>query len=1045
VAHSAEVTLLGDGSAEVRTTGGDPYVLCERVAQEIDWKEASVFAFEYRCPEPLEFFEIFFGDPFASHNRYGSGPLPPAPEWTAFAADLAAVPGSDWGPAVRAFRIDFGDRAGRTIQVRGIHLRAQTAAEHQAAQQRQAAETAALKALQERVNGTLIAPSRMPPFDSVIGATHGLQDAGGTVQVSVVGRDLDLVTQVASHAGSIQAPVPMPPPLVVGEGASPRNHTLVRVLNRYGLCEGQFLAYPESVRGGVAVAAGRRADGQPAVVTAPLANRTVRDLRVVGRYGNPVATITVAAEMAPPFAIAVGGFLPALAGDEVAIASRESATGPIVVRFYGLGGDFLKRVEMSGPHIEGKALYLSTASRPGAADLLLAHQESAKAFLSLDADRGTTEVHDVGLPAECTGVYASAHAGRPFAAACREPLHSALYRPGPAGPPERVDVGTRENRFWFTPGGPFSTAPEGRYVRHSGFAHIRTDFASPMARTPDFARTDAEFWTGERYAAWVADRLKAFDKDLPTCWEPCFTHRWFYAQARTWAEARDAETGLPGYTLVTRDNETGTYGEFGETRSFVSGTYAPGVPPIECFYTYPLRGFLHELVKRVRASPEHFVAVEPNHEMEINAESEATHGDYNPNMIRAFYRYLVGLYGSLANINRLFATDFSASRFDAPRDLQRGPWDSYSTGNPYYMVWMRSLNDVIYRVVAGTYREALLAGFPPEAVKCHQIPDHYAIASLAAFSRPAQRITPIDWNLNAGVGFGCTKYGVWYDQPHNCVQGPNSSGFDAMVIGEYQSLTPDAEAAYQQLVYLQGHGVQFIHCMDWPAGHDRGYNQSLAAALARLAQADVPRPGQTGGTGEVRAVHQGDRAYDIVSLGGRTESTGLLKSVAADGTWEGSVYVVPFHAHVEIETLLSKPARELGAEAIRVGPFPGIDAGNLVECTFAAKSAGPAAGSVSLKVYHHGIEMPAQSLVSAVGPEWRNLRLLVRVQMDTDDLAIELGSGDARQGTWGQGSLLLRDLTLVRHTEKTTKLKKGIFAGVRHEGGVTFDVLPEVP
>jgi hypothetical protein len=36
----------------------------------------------------------------------------------------------------------------------------------------------------------------------------------------------------------------------------------------------------------------------------------------------------------------------------------------------------------------------------------------------------------------------------------------------------------------------------------------------------------------------------------------------------------------------------------------------------------------------------------------------------------------------------------------------------------------------------------------------------------------------------------------------------------------------------------------------------------------------------------------------------------------------------------------------------------------------------------------------------------------------------------------------MRDLVATRQSERTTKLKKGIFAGERHQGGVTFDVLP---
>ena len=112
-AHSAEVRMLPDGGCEVRTTGGDPYVLCERVETDFDPRRLSVFAFEFKCPEALEFFEVFFGNPFAPHNRYGSGPLPPAPEWTRFAVDLICKKASLKPCQRHRFNAAFTDRHGQ--------------------------------------------------------------------------------------------------------------------------------------------------------------------------------------------------------------------------------------------------------------------------------------------------------------------------------------------------------------------------------------------------------------------------------------------------------------------------------------------------------------------------------------------------------------------------------------------------------------------------------------------------------------------------------------------------------------------------------------------------------------------------------------------------------------------------------------------------------------------------------------------------------------------------------------------------------------------
>jgi len=661
---------------------------------------------------------------------------------------------------------------------------------------------------------------------------------------------------------------------------------------------------------------------------------------------------------------------------------------------------------------------------------LLAHVAGQADFAVISPQNGQVQWVEANLPAEARGLFPSGDRERPFLAALREADASRLWRAG-----EIVDVATREKLFWFTVDGAFAGIPEGRHSRHSALAHLRTDFMGTVQLDPDFSRTDEAYWADATLLERIRARVATYDTDVPQCWEPCFTHRWFTGQVRKWAEQVDRETELPRYVLLDRDNRTGMYGEFGQTDAFTSGSYAPGLAAVEAMYTYPQRAFLRELVAKFRANPEHFVAVEPNHEMEINPDSQDTHGDYNPEMIRNFYSYLATLYGGLEGINEAFGTPFTPEWFDAPRDLSRGPWDAYSVDNPYYMVWMRFMNMVIYRVVAGTYREALLAGFPPEAIKCHQIPDHYAIASLTAFSRPAQRVTPIDWNLTAGVGFGFTRYGVWYGEEHNAVQGPHSSGFDHMVVGEYQSLHPDAQVAYEQLAYMRDHGVSFVHNMNWPEGHDRGYNAALRAALERIVAEDRPRAGVTGGTGQVRAARVGGKPVDIVSLGTTTEQPGLLKSIRPDGSWEGSVYVQPFHAHVDVTELRRAAELRLAAEPLAFGPFAGIDAGNAIEVSFLARSAGPRDGTVALRVLHAGHELNGCTLRAAVDSRWRAIRFIVRVQLDCESLSVELASAD------GSRPIAVRDLLATRQRERTLRLKKGEFEGQRHQGGVTFDVL----
>ena len=356
------------------------------------------------------------------------------------------------------------------------------------------------------------------------------------------------------------------------------------------------------------------------------------------------------------------------------------------------------------------------------------------------------------------------------------------------------------------------------------------------------------------------------------------------------------------------------------------------------------------------------------------------------------------------------------------------------------MTWMKYNNHVVYTTVASTYREALLAGFPPEAITCHQIPDSYAFGSLTTFSKPAVRVTPIDWNLNAGVGYGFTRYGLWYKGKHNVLQGANSSGFDIMTIGEYHALIPDANETYNQLKYLQNHGVNAIHCMWWPESHDKGYNTAFRKALERLISDDSPRTNLTGGVGQIRAVRSDDKKFDIVSLGTQSRNTGLLKSINADGTWEGSVYVVPFHSHVEITPIAENTNFHLRNEERKFGPIADLDSGQQIEISFLAKSRSQTA-NISFRIFHKGIEIPDQRVTMPVNLSGKHYRYIFRAQTNLKDVSIGMCSGEFGKENGKNQNISIKNLNIYLHTEKTAKIKKGVFEGKRHHGGVTFDVL----
>jgi len=579
----------------------------------------------------------------------------------------------------------------------------------------------------------------------------------------------------------------------------------------------------------------------------------------------------------------------------------------------------------------------------------------------------------------------------------------------------------------------------GKYVKKGGFEHIRTDSAG-LASSKKNLVIDKNIEKNKTYNKFISDKIKTYNSMPPCIWEPTFTHRWD-AGLKKMAAVVDKKTGLPKYLLLDRFNKPVKYVEL-DVSHFIYGSYATKSAVLKNMYTYPLRAFLKKLAVNFRKNPEHFIAVEPTHETEISSshENNNSQGDYNTKFLEGFYEYLVLLYGNIKNINREFGTPFDKTFFDAPRDFNRGKWDSYVSSNPYYMEWMKYNNHVVYSMIALSYREGLLAGFPPEAITCHQIPDSYAFGSLTAFSKPAIRVSPIDWNLNAGVGYGFTRYGLWYKGKYNVLQGANSSGFDIMTIGEYHALIPDANETYNQLKYLQNHGVNAIHCMWWPETHDKGYNAAFRKALERLIADDSPRTNLTGGVGQIRPVYSGGKKFDIVSIGTQYRNTGLLKSINADGSWEGSVYVVPFHSHVEITPIVENKSFQLETEEIKFGPFEELDSGRQIEFSFTAKSKNKNA-FISFRVFHKGIDMPSQQITIPVNSSGKHFRYIFRAQTNLKEISVGISSGEAGKRNWKGQNILIKNLSIILHSEKTAKIKKGIFEGKRHQGGITFDVL----
>jgi hypothetical protein len=659
------------------------------------------------------------------------------------------------------------------------------------------------------------------------------------------------------------------------------------------------MAYSVSVTGGVNVNTGRLFPPDMSIVASPLMDASVRAIRVFNEQGILLVEFEPSAAVDAPFMVAVGDYLPGETGDEIAIASRNQGEQNRSILIYNGQGQLLSTIPTPCPYAGASdTLALSTAHCQGADSLLLFYRDLKKAVILAPSTSKTKEYYLGGLPDNST-VYESAFANHLFVAGGIESVFSTIQVIDTQENISSIDVGHRENCFWVVPPiGPPSWS-DSDYIKNGRFMHLRTDQSSPAYGNPDFNNNDFDYWAGGSFNNYIETTQADYASGLPGMWEPTYTHRHHQFASTPWQNEIDPATGLNKYMMLSRLNNPAIY-PGGST--FNCLTYAFDLPAIDHLYTWPQRAYVRALAEKFRGpngSPEQLIGLDACHEWEIYVPQDESIGDYNPKMIAGFYNNLLNLYNTHAKINSRFGTDFvGSSDFDAPRNSGRGSWDNYDTNNSFFNAWVEYNRQVIFRRHAQTFSECLLAGFPPEIIKTHQIPASYAVGTPIS----SRRITPIDWILAAGTGFGGTRYGVWYTWPLNWIQGSFSCGQTMVGIQEYNSITENQDDATNQMHYMFEHGVNFIHCMSsFP------YSDVLQNAYLSLMAGNPPREGTTGGIGQVRTVLQpegsGNKPYNIVQVGTGAQHSGLLKSVNTDGTWEGTVYVVPFHAHVDVQAI----------------------------------------------------------------------------------------------------------------------------------------------
>ena len=414
-------------------------------------------------------------------------------------------------------------------------------------------------------------------------------------------------------------------------------------------------------------------------------------------------------------------------------------------------------------------------------------------------------------------------------------------------------------------------------------------------------------------------------------------------------------------------------------------------------------------------------------------------GDYNPYMVEGFRGYLLERYESVEKINAVFGTNFTdRDSIDPPRDSGRGAWDAYS--GAYFSEWALYNRYIVSKRIMEAYREALLAGYPPESISAHQIPEGEAVAGFLGEANT--RLTPIDVVLTCGTAYGGTRYGN-LGRKNNLVYNAHMMGHSNITLGEYGSLYETGKSAYTQLKELWKNGLRMVHQLTFNDNQAKAEEEAIKMLMAD----NEPRPGYTGGTTGSVSVTQNGKLYNIVQIGAGadSESTGLLKSIDSNGKWEGTVYLVPFHTKmtaVEMEVL--KTPVEGTKNQFTTGEQEAIKNADQMEITFAAAKTSDACAWVEIAVYHQGCLVGGSTITYELTNTMTPYRYVLSNQLYDSGLEVKVTFHTEA----GDGSMDTITVENLRGTLQTEKAGFTYYDGSRanrlsapHVGGVTFDLL----
>ena len=833
------------------------------------------------------------------------------------------------------------------------------------------------------------------------------------------------------------------PMIMAGQGEDSANNTLVRIFNEEQACISQFLAFQPEVKGGVQVKAGYSESGEALITTAAYngSKQDAKSIKVFDTSGL-LRYSFVPEGIDAPYAIEVGKFISDSDEYFIFVSSLAANGSNSKYALYSLNdGSFIKAVQggfNSGITTQRITLsaYSPDNSASGSQKIIVTFIDSDTVYY-LDCKTSKWTKNSITLSDNVTGVYASAFSGELIGSTDEETYSNIrVYGSGVSGNAtgKLLNVGDKENHFYSS----FAESNPDGFIDYASFQHLRTDLDNQasygMTQFANDPQQLFDYFDNVVYGDWeyvLSRAQKKLYRSQYNMWEPCFTHRWNKLPWTT-VLSQAVNKGFPAYTSIGRDNAEGMYEEINS--QYFIGTYADGIIELAKMRIYPLRMMLQQLAVEFRGEngkPEQLVALSPVHEHEINVDGSV--GDYHPNMITGFGKYLLSLYGSVENINQRFGTNFaSEEEIDAPRydpngintNASRGQWDVYG-GSDYFTQWSLYTRNIVNKRILEAYREALLAGFPPEAINAHQIPEGDAVSGF--LGQADTRISPTDVVSICGTAYGGTRYGYFWQGANNFIALAYAAGHNNITMGEYSTLTEDYTVAYTQLKYVFNNGVKYTQVMPFSEAMEQAERQ----AVKMLQEENQPRSASTGGTGAVVPVYRGENSYNIVQIGD-ADLNGLLKSVKQDGTWEGSVYIVPFHSQVEIKSIdMNKQSSGYISDSVT-----GMQYGDQIELTFNGYYTGKGTAAVKIEVYHAGYLIEDATAKYALASDTTLYRYVFSNQLAMEDIEIRI-----TYECQDKSKIKTENLQCTLQTEKVAHKYFGDVTGMANKGGVSFDII----